>query len=157
MAPEPGMSAKLDELAASGVDVFAFLLPGGNPTLIQSMVRNDGQYFVFTDFSSSAVAFVNGIYATLDTVPGDYNYIGVVDATDYVMWRLKLGTGERLVNDSTPGVQPADYGVWRAQFGQVSSGQTAGIAVAEPSLLVPIIAALAYFNVRREKSVRTSA
>jgi von Willebrand factor type A domain len=157
MAPEPGMSAKLDELAASGVDVFAFLLPGGNPTLIQSMVRNDGQYFVFTDSNSSAVAFLNGIYATLATVPDDYNYNGVVDAADYVAWRLKLSTGERLVNDSTPGVQPADYGVWRAHFGQVSSGQTAGIAVAEPSLLFPTIAALIFFDVRRENSGWTSA
>jgi hypothetical protein len=47
---------------------------------------------------------------------GDYNNNGVVDAADYVLWR-KGGT---LQNDPTPGVQPADYGVWRANFG--SSG-----------------------------------
>jgi hypothetical protein len=45
---------------------------------------------------------------------GDYNNNGVVDAADYVLWR-KGGT---LQNDPTPGVQPADYDVWRANFGK---------------------------------------
>ena len=43
---------------------------------------------------------------------------GTVDAADYVLWR----NGGPLQNDATPGVQPADYDVWAAHF-----GQTAGI------------------------------
>ncbi len=47
---------------------------------------------------------------------GDYNNNGVVDAADYVLWR----NGGTLANDPTPGNQPADYGVWRANFGSVT-------------------------------------
>jgi hypothetical protein len=47
---------------------------------------------------------------------GDYNNNGIVDGADYVLWR----NGGLLANDPTPGNQPGDYGVWRANFGNVS-------------------------------------
>jgi hypothetical protein len=47
---------------------------------------------------------------------GDYNNNGVVDGADYVLWR----NGGPLANDPTPGVQPADYNAWRANFGAAS-------------------------------------
>ena len=52
-------------------------------------------------------------------VNGDYNNNGVVDATDYVVWRKRLNQSVTLPNDSTPGtVTSADYTVWRVNFGE---------------------------------------
>jgi hypothetical protein len=78
-------------------------------------------------------------------VPGDYNRNGMVDASDYVVWRKMLnqpvtpgsgadGTGptgepDGLVND-------LDYSFWRSQFGSSSStggSGAAAIAVPEPA------------------------
>jgi hypothetical protein len=87
--------------------------------------------------------------ALLSSTPnpiGDYNNNGVVDAADYVLWR----NDGPLSNDPTPGVQPGDYDVWRANFGQtggpsgtstllngfvryVASGVGSGGAVPEPN------------------------
>jgi hypothetical protein len=52
---------------------------------------------------------------------GDYNNNGVVDAADYVLWR----NGGTLQNDPTPGVQPGDYTVWRANFGKTGGSLNA--------------------------------
>ena len=53
---------------------------------------------------------------------GDYNNNGVVDAADYVLWR----NGGTLQNDPTPGVQPGDYAVWRANFGKTGGSHKCG-------------------------------
>ena len=96
---------------------------------------------------------------------GDYNNNGIVDTADYVLWR----NGGPLANDATPGVQPGDYTVWRANFGNTSgpSGPStlisgtvlyvtsaAAAAVPEPStvLLVGMGLALAAGVHRRKKS-----
>jgi fibronectin-binding autotransporter adhesin len=68
-------------------------------------------------------------------VPGDYNNNGTVDAGDYVVWRK----GGPLANDPTPGVQPSDYGFWRAHFGSppgAGAGLQSGSAVPEPATLI---------------------
>jgi hypothetical protein len=61
-------------------------------------------------------------------LPGDYNDNNVIDTADYVVWRKNNNTAVTLPNDSTPGTSPADYDVWRANFGQTTgsgSGATA--------------------------------
>jgi hypothetical protein len=90
-------------------------------------------------------------------LPGDYNASGKVDAADYVAWRDKLGTTASLPNDTTPGwVLPADYSVWRANFGRVAgAGAAVGVvAVPEPSML--ILAALGAVTVLASHRVRHS-
>jgi hypothetical protein len=83
--------------------------------------------------------FVNEIVALDDVrvavaptpIIGDFNANGVVDAADYVLWK----NGGPLQNDPTPGVQPADYNVWRTNFGRTAaagSGLAAG-GVPEPA------------------------
>jgi hypothetical protein len=55
-------------------------------------------------------------------LPGDFNNNGIVDAADHVLWR----NGGPLQNDPTPGVQPDDYNIWRANFGRTAGvGSTA--------------------------------
>ncbi len=82
--------------------------------------------------SSTALFFTTGVTVNL---PGDYNNDGVVDVADYVVFRKNLGQFVFLPNDTTPGqVTAADYDVWRAHFGQPSSGigSSLGAAVPEP-------------------------
>jgi hypothetical protein len=80
---------------------------------------------------------------------GDYNGNGTVDAADYVMWRK----GGPLQNDPSPGVQPADYDVWRAHFGQ-TAGSGAGFAaggVPEPTTLPQLILVVAFASRWRKR------
>lgn len=81
-----GVVPKLDELAASGVHVFSIYFNLGDPLFMQSLVRNRGQSHLIT--SNPASIFVNEVYWVLNTIPGDYNYNGVVDGADYVWWRF---------------------------------------------------------------------
>ena len=75
-----------------------------------------------------------------DTIPGDYNQDGNVDAADYVVWRKTE--------------EPQDgYDVWRTHFGEErgsGSGAIASAAVPEPaSLLQIILVAAVMFTPRR--------
>jgi hypothetical protein len=70
---------------------------------------------------------------------GDFNGNGAVDAADYVAWR----NGGPLQNDPTPGVQPADYDVWRAPLGRSGGGGAANAAgVPEATTLLSGVVAL---------------
>jgi hypothetical protein len=86
-------------------------------------------------------------------LPGDFNSNGVVDAADYVLWR----GGGPLANDTTPGVQPGDYTVWRSGFGRTvgsgadSADELLSAAVPEPATLVIVSAAILLATVRRDR------
>jgi hypothetical protein len=74
---------------------------------------------------------------------GDYNGNGVVDASDYVVWRKRLNP------------TASDYTVWRANFGKVGSGSGSGASlmageVPEPAsgLLTGMLAICVYLNRR---------
>jgi hypothetical protein len=62
---------------------------------------------------------------------GDYNYSGVVDAADYVLWRTTLGSTDdlRADGDGDADVDGDDYAVWRANFGAVAAEPLAATAV----------------------------
>jgi phosphatidylinositol-3-phosphatase len=74
---------------------------------------------------------------------GDYNHNGVVDASDYLVWRKGLVTT----------YTQADYDVWRAHFGETpGSGAAVNVnaAVPEPkTLMLLILAAAGAFTRRR--------
>lgn len=80
-------------------------------------------------------------------IAGDYNTNGVVDAADYVLWR----NGGPLQNDATPGVQPGDYDVWKANFGKTPGSGSAIGAVPEPSTLFLMLAGALLAGRRRSK------
>jgi hypothetical protein len=99
--------------------------------------------------------FVNEIVALDDVrvavagVQGDFNGNGVVDAADYVQWR----NGGPLQNDPTDGVQPADYTVWRTNFGRTAGSGGATVAsVPEPTALVLMWLAAVVIPLRRKRS-----
>ena len=69
-------------------------------------------------------------------LPGDYNFNGVVDAGDYVVWRKSSGstTDLRADGDNSGTVNQADYNIWRARFGQtLAAGSANETALANSS------------------------
>jgi GH35 family endo-1,4-beta-xylanase len=79
---------------------------------------------------------------TLGYSPGDFNFDGVVDSRDYVLWRKTAGT-------------PIDYNAWRATFGQsVATGLASTSSLPEPAtaLLLVIGTAAAIRGFRRSPS-----
>jgi hypothetical protein len=64
---------------------------------------------------------------TVSLLPGDYNNDSVVDAGDYIVWRMNVGAST-LTNRGTTIMGPvgqADYDFWRSQFGATASGSSA--------------------------------
>jgi hypothetical protein len=96
----------------------------------------------------------------IDTLTGDYNDDGVVNAADYVVWQNHQGQSLALPNEdpiTTPGeVTLADYQVWRHNFGRTAlDDPPTGIAVPEPmSVLLIALAVLTTTVVRRRQSSR---
>ncbi len=69
---------------------------------------------------------------------GDYDSNGVVDATDFILWRNGVGP---LANDATAGIQAADYDVWRANYGKTIGSGSSLAVVPEPAGGALLIAA----------------
>ena len=63
----------------------------------------------------------------VNTIPGDYNSNGIVDAADYTVWRDTLGstTDLRANGDNTGAsagkIDQADYSIWKLTFGNHAS------------------------------------
>ena len=106
-----------DHPAGLGEEIFYRLLPG--------------TYYARVNGSQNTVQLygLNLTAAVPDPalLPGDFNFDGVVDAADYVLWRKGNGT-------------QTDYNTWLANFGRTFSGSlvAAGVTttyVPEPPLL----------------------
>jgi beta-glucanase (GH16 family) len=94
---------------------------------------------------------------------GDYNKDGIVDASDYTVWRNELGqSGIGLSADGSGNgtVDQADYNMWQTNFGATSPGAGAGApsTVPEPSTLFLAAAALvAMIAIARQEQRRRCA
>lgn len=100
------------------------------------MREQDAEFdaFVLHLDSSLTNAELDELFALL---PGDYNGDGVVDASDFTVWRDSLGqTGSGLAadGDGNGTIEAADYDVWRMNFGNGGSGagSAANASVPEP-------------------------
>jgi hypothetical protein len=79
-----------------------------------------------------------------DSLSGDFNDDGEVDAADYTIWRDNLGnTSDSVLSgngDEVPGVGPGDYALWKTNFGASGSGSGSfATAVPEPSTLLMLL------------------
>jgi hypothetical protein len=96
---------------------------------------------------------------------GDYDGSGIVDASDYVVWRHLLGATGRVLladGDASGTVDSGDYEIWRSHFGTaVSIRSTLALssttAVPEPpsGLLWIVAAAIGRWQRRRMASANT--
>ena len=82
----------------------------------------------------------------VDTLPGDYNRNGTVDAADYVLWRNTLGNVVAAFSgadgNGSGTIDPGDYSLWRGNFGQSAgpgAGAGANAAVPEPTSLALLL------------------
>lgn len=105
-------------------------------------------------------------FGIVDAVPlaGDYNHDGVVDPSDYDVWKNNFGSTANLDADGNNNgvVDAADYSVWRDHVGAMLAGAGAAAAanVPEPGgLAVAVGAALGAmgFQVRRVQGISNTA
>jgi hypothetical protein len=119
-------------------------------------VTVDGtDYLYLPDISRTTLYFakLSGFEPTVAILPGDYNDDGVVNLSDYTLWRDNLGARVALANEQ-PGVTPGvvtseDYEVWRANFGSaLANSNASATTVAEPASLMLLACGfgLAYFE-----------
>jgi T5SS/PEP-CTERM-associated repeat protein len=80
--------------------------------------------------------------------PGDYNYDGIVDAADYIIWRktsTQTGSGLPADGNQNGAVDPEDEDVWENHYGQSNhsgSGSGQRAATPEPATVVLVAACL---------------
>jgi hypothetical protein len=72
----------------------------------------------------TAALAINAAAGEGASLAGDYNQNGIVDASDFVLWRETLGSVNQLAADGNGNhlIDTADYDVWRANFGQTGPG-----------------------------------
>jgi hypothetical protein len=85
-------------------------------------------------FGPSAIGEVEDYYFGLNFLFGDFNRNGTVDGADYVTWRSQLNQNVTPFSgadgDGDGVVTPADYNVWRENFGAVLPPPGAGALLA---------------------------
>jgi hypothetical protein len=135
VAPFNAGSEVVLELNVVGNELSAYVWladdPNGKPAEPQVTATDDlfasgmaGIAYAEDDLNTSAIYRFAAAQSTpfVDTLPGDFNSNGVVDAADYVAWR-------------NGAANPADYNTWRAKFGAGASA--AGLSAGASSTAVP--------------------
>jgi hypothetical protein len=98
---------------------------------------------LFDQRGATFARIVNGRIdiGAFESLAGDYNVNGAVDAVDYALWRNTLGstTDLRADGDGDGRISNADVLVWRANFGRTAAGD--GQSAASEELVAVAIAA----------------
>jgi hypothetical protein len=84
------------------------------------------------------VAYNTGVVSLeVEGVLGDYNRNGLVDATDYIVWRKtfgQMGAGLAADGDRSGTIDAGDFDVWMTKFGQLAPSPGASL---KPQIGVP--------------------
>jgi hypothetical protein len=107
---------------------------------VQFLSQAESNYTVSNVWVGTAASILP---ATL-TSQGDYNGDGIVDSSDYVVWRNSMDqTGASLAADGNGDyhIDANDLGAWRRNFGNavVTSGLASAVGVPEPNSLMLLI------------------
>jgi hypothetical protein len=87
---------------------------GAVESLADVTLAEVGTYYARIDGVDDTIQLYELSLSIEALLPGDFNFDGIVDAADYVVWRMNDGT-------------QAEYDVWRANFGAMAgSGTGAG-------------------------------
>jgi serralysin len=143
----------LTVLGTNGTSVLAAAdaFPAGETESIANLVLPAaGTYYVRIAGTDDTIQLYELSLSPTAILLGDYNQNGVVDASDYDVWRKTMGrtvaTGTGADGNFDGQITAADFNVWRSHFGQVGgSGSGAGADlslqtnVPEPSYLYLLI------------------
>lgn len=88
---------------------------------------------------------------------GDYNRDGLVDGSDYVLWRENLGRNVLQYSGADGNgnglIDAGDYDVWRSHFGTIASGASSQpTGVPEPSTALILLSYVLYLAAGRTSS-----
>jgi cyclophilin family peptidyl-prolyl cis-trans isomerase len=117
----------------------------------------NAQYQAFTPVNGNNV--VNMTISVLNFSAGDYDFNGVVDAGDYIVWRKSLNSTTNAAADGNGNgvVDAADLAIWRNTYGQTGgpgAGSGTGLesfGVPEPSSVALLLGGLACVVCRRPR------
>jgi hypothetical protein len=117
--PSPGQTAP-----HGAYGFFArFVSNQSSPPLSSNPVLIMFDHGVEDELMATAALAINAAAADAETLPGDYNNDGTVDAADYVVWRKTVHTGP-------------EYELWRSSFDGTDGG-AGGAIPASDSASVP--------------------
>ena len=142
-------------------DQFSLLTAQGGITgafdNVASLRSVAGGSLVHWSLESSGDVMVLEAASIIPLHDGDYNANGIVDASDYVVWRHLQGSINLAADGNRDGViDSLDFGVWRANFGRTAnsgSGASPNTAVPEPATCVLLVIAAAAGCPRRSRAV----
>ena len=110
-------------------------------------------------YTSALITGAGTLQVITGPVVGDYNGDSIVDAADYMVWRMSTGSATILNRDpnNTGLIGQADYNSWRAHFNQTAgSGAALGLslnaAVPEASTWSIVVAGVLGMLMRRRPS-----
>jgi hypothetical protein len=91
--------------------------------------NGDNLYVIVVQASDGSLTTLQVILVSVtdvagETLPGDYNQSGTVDAADYIVWRRsrgQVGVALPADGDGNGQIDDGDYSIWRANFGRAIS------------------------------------
>jgi hypothetical protein len=139
---------KLGPLTNNGGPTLTFAPLPGSPVLNRIFTDSESA----AEFDQRGVPFSRSVGGAIDIgavesqpnpLTGDYNFDGVVNAADYVVWRQTLGVVNdlRADGDASGAVDVADYGAWANNVGNVLL--QAGAASVAPAVVMEQLAEMA--------------
>ncbi len=100
-------------------------------------------YGVDYELMTTAALAINAAAVESESLPGDFNFDGMVNAADYVVWRKA-------------GMPREDYGIWKMNYGRTAGdGSGTSTTVPEPNtLLTAAIACVFAMRLKRRSAAR---